>query len=336
MLHPGGTRVVSEARILRPDGTLAATARGSFVPNRSSPGGLTAAPGGGRLRTGRWRSVPTCAEPDPLVGPAGRGVVVVDVEADDRGDVRRGPARRPRRCRPCPAPGRAATGRPRRPGPGSTRRVAAPISALNSTAPSSIRAKARRWRDQLGDPRPVERAAVAGQRRDADLLGEHRDAGRQQHVELVRPDRPHRGVGRHGGGPSMASSGWRGAHLAGRSPARLEQLPTAGRPRRRPTIDEQRRPWRRARSANAAHGLGPACTGTRLAPGVAERLAAGRASPKPHTSAPSRQRVEPARLHPGGDEHVRDRVAVEQRERPRRGRARRAPRADDVRSTARA
>ncbi len=40
VLHPGGTRVVSEARILRPDGTLAATARGSFVPNRKfSPAG---------------------------------------------------------------------------------------------------------------------------------------------------------------------------------------------------------------------------------------------------------------------------------------------------------
>lgn len=40
VLHAGRTRVVSEARIFRPDGGLAATARGSFVPNRAfSPGG---------------------------------------------------------------------------------------------------------------------------------------------------------------------------------------------------------------------------------------------------------------------------------------------------------
>lgn len=39
VLHFGGTRIISEARILRPDGTLAVTARGSFVPNRSfAPG----------------------------------------------------------------------------------------------------------------------------------------------------------------------------------------------------------------------------------------------------------------------------------------------------------
>lgn len=33
VLHAGRQRVVSEARILTPDGTLAVTARGSFVPN---------------------------------------------------------------------------------------------------------------------------------------------------------------------------------------------------------------------------------------------------------------------------------------------------------------
>jgi uncharacterized protein (TIGR00369 family) len=33
VLHPGRQRVVSEARVLGPDGGLVATARGSFVPN---------------------------------------------------------------------------------------------------------------------------------------------------------------------------------------------------------------------------------------------------------------------------------------------------------------
>lgn len=33
-----------------------------------------------------------------------------------------------------------------------------------------------------------------------------------------------------------------------------------------PTIDEQRRPWARARSANARTASGPAATGMRLAP----------------------------------------------------------------------
>lgn len=35
VLHAGRTRVVSEARILTPDGRLAATARGAFVANRA-------------------------------------------------------------------------------------------------------------------------------------------------------------------------------------------------------------------------------------------------------------------------------------------------------------
>lgn len=33
VLHTGSQRIVSEARVLRPDGALVATARGSFVPN---------------------------------------------------------------------------------------------------------------------------------------------------------------------------------------------------------------------------------------------------------------------------------------------------------------
>lgn len=35
VLHLGRARIVSEARVLRPDGKLAATARGSFLPNKA-------------------------------------------------------------------------------------------------------------------------------------------------------------------------------------------------------------------------------------------------------------------------------------------------------------
>jgi uncharacterized protein (TIGR00369 family) len=35
VLHTGRARIVSEARILRPDGKVAATARGSFLPNQA-------------------------------------------------------------------------------------------------------------------------------------------------------------------------------------------------------------------------------------------------------------------------------------------------------------
>ena len=39
VLHPGHARIVAEARVLTPDGKLAATARGSFLPNRQfAPG----------------------------------------------------------------------------------------------------------------------------------------------------------------------------------------------------------------------------------------------------------------------------------------------------------
>ena len=35
MLHAGRQRLVSEARILTPEGKLAVSARGSFIPNRA-------------------------------------------------------------------------------------------------------------------------------------------------------------------------------------------------------------------------------------------------------------------------------------------------------------
>jgi hypothetical protein len=49
--------------------------------------------------------------------------------------------------------------------------------------------------DQLGEPRLVVRAAVGAGGRDADLLGEHRDGGRQQQVDLVRADPADQRVG---------------------------------------------------------------------------------------------------------------------------------------------
>ena len=83
------------------------------------------------------------AEADPVVGGAGRGVEVVDVEADDRGDVAQA-----RSSTTAAIPSR--TGRARG-GAGATQtpwiwqacRVTAPISALKITWPSSIRANAR-------------------------------------------------------------------------------------------------------------------------------------------------------------------------------------------------
>ena len=109
--------------------------------------------------------------------------------------------------------------------------------------------------------------AVGGQRGDADLLGEHRDAGRQSDVELVRADPADQRVGGDVGGRAVDDhQRLVGADVAGRAPVRLEQPPQRRGRSAGPTIEEQRRPCRRARSAKARDGVGAGATGTRLAP----------------------------------------------------------------------
>ena len=120
---------------------------------------------------------------------------------------------------------------------------------------------------QLGDPGAVGLGGAAGQRRDADLLGEHRDARGQEQVDLVLAHRGARpGSGSTGLGPSMTMSGWwprmsRAGPHESRSSAHIGSTSATG-----PTIDEQRRPIRRHRSANARRASGVVSTGTRLAP----------------------------------------------------------------------
>src|SRR6202008_931563 len=82
------------------------------------------------------------------------------------------------------------------------------------------------------DPRPVGRTAVAGEGRDADLLGEHGDGGGQQHLELIRADAP------AGGGPAPPVTGPRSPSAAvrparpGPAPNTGGETPIARRPRR--------------------------------------------------------------------------------------------------------
>ena len=210
---------------------------------------------------------PDVGEAHPAVGRPSRLVEVVDVEADDRGDLASGDLghRRHARCRR--ARGRAGPAAPTRPAPGR-RRLTEPISALNTHPAALDPGEGAAGAHQLGDPAAVGRAAVGAERGHPDLLGEHRDAGRQQHVQLVRPDPADERVGGDDGGVrAMRHQRLRVTDLAGRAPGRLQHAPQSRLPRR------ARRRWRRTggpavgRGRRRRDGLAvrPA-TGTRFAP----------------------------------------------------------------------
>ena len=91
------------------------------------------------------------------------------------------------------------------------------------------------------------------------------------------PTRRTRGSAGTAGGRRVDSSGWlsrisRAGPQCGSSRSHRAATADAG-----PTIDEQRRPCRRARSANAASAAGASPTGTRLAP--AKQAASSRLPP---------------------------------------------------------
>ena len=234
--------------------------------------------------------VPTSVDADAAVGRPGGVVVVVDVEARRR------------------ARSRAATGRRPPPSPAPT----SPLAAQLRRDPDALHlAGGRRHRadlgleddpavldagegppaaDQLGDPDCGRRPAVGRDRRDADLLGEHRHAGGQQHVDLVGPDPAHQRVGGHRRRRTSSPS------AAGRD-ATSRAGPQAGSSSSHSgATDVARAHDRRAAAALAAGPVGegprpppgPASTGTRLAPDVAERRAAGRRRRGPTSRRPSR------------------------------------------------
>jgi hypothetical protein len=99
---------------------------------------------------------------------------------------------------------------------------------LKITCPFSILAKARPGPDQLGDPGPVGGATVAGERGDADLFGEHGNAGGHQDVDFVRTYPPDCGVGSYLWRPVDGHQRLRGADVPRWPPVRAQQAPQFG------------------------------------------------------------------------------------------------------------
>src|SRR5690606_11881794 len=129
-------------------------------------------------------------ETHPAVGAAGGGVEVVDVEADDGGDVGEGVAQ---------DGGHAGGGHPGAPVLGGDPDALDLAGAVGRGTDLGFEGhfavgvepgEGTSRPDEFGDPGLVEQAAVAGQRGDADLLGEHGDAGRHDRFHLVLADAP--------------------------------------------------------------------------------------------------------------------------------------------------
>ena len=119
--------------------------------------------------------------------------------------------------------------------------------------------------DQLADPRSVQLPATARLRRDPDLLGVHRHAGRIDLRQVVHRRDPHPRVGL-----GLRLLGDLQVGLFTDLPGR-PQVPATPSQRVRtadcgPTIVETLRPRVRARSAKTRASSSVACTGTRFAP----------------------------------------------------------------------
>src|SRR5690606_34334583 len=165
----------------------------------------------------------------PAVGAAGGGVEVVDVEADDGGDVGEGVAQ---------DGGHAGGGHPGAPVLGGDPDALDLAGAVGRGTDLGFEdhfavgvepGEGTSRPDEFGDPGLVEQAAVAGQRGDADLLGEHGDAGRHDRFHLVLADAPDVGVrgdvlGRAVGDHERLV----GADLPGGAPLGFQQPPQLG------------------------------------------------------------------------------------------------------------
>ncbi len=194
--------------------------------------------------------------------------------------------------------------------------VAAPISALKTTLPSVEAGEGAAGADEFGDPGLVEETAVAGERRDADLLGEHRHARRHDRLHLVLADAADEriGVTSAAGSRSVTMRGWwrrtsRAGPQFGSRSRHSWVVASAG-----PTMEEQRRPARRARSAKARTASRGGADRDEVGAGVAEASEHAVRVPAPHLAAEA-PGVEAGDLDAGGHEGVGDRLAVEDGER---------------------
>ena len=200
-------------------------------------------------------------------------------------------------------------------------RVAAPISALKTTWPSVDAGERASGADEFGDPGLVEQSAVAGHRRDADLLGEHRHARRHDR----RPSRPCGCGGRSGSG--AMSSGSRSVTISGWWARTSRAGPQCGSSSRHSCggglggADDggAAAAGPAGPVGEGAHGLGGGADRDEVGARVAERASACPSAYQPHISPPRRHGSSPATWTREVDEGVRDRLAVEDGERGVRG-----------------
>lgn len=121
--------------------------------------------------------------------------------------------------------------------------------------------------DEFGDAGLVEQAAVAGQRGDADLLGEHRHARRHDRFHLVLADAADVGVRGDVVGHAVGDhQRLVGADVAGRAPVGLQQPPQFGGGVGGADDGGAAAAGPAGAVGEGAHGAGVAQTGTRLAP----------------------------------------------------------------------
>ena len=165
-------------------------------------------------------------------------------------------------------------------------------------------------RDELRDPRAVARAAVARARVDADLLGEHRDGRGEVALQLDRAHRAHQRIGRHRGRPASTISGWsaRTSRHGAQCTASVSHIGSTSSAR--PTIDEQLRPPRRARSANWRSAA--------RSPRMRHEVGAGEAQPGQVRARRPQLAAEPPRIQPGhldarGDHAGGHRILIQRR-----------------------
>ncbi len=164
--------------------------------------------------------------------------------------------------------------------------------------------------DELSHPRAVEPRPAAGLRRDAQLVGEHRDAGGVEDVELVGPDPLHPRVRGHQWGGAKGEERLVGTDLAGRPPVRAEQVPE---PAHLVVGSEDRRRVPALRQGVRREGpqrLRGGVHRDEVGGDVAERDYAGPVVVPPQLAAEP-ARVKSGRADPVVDEHVGDRVLVE-------------------------
>src|SRR5690625_3037786 len=163
-------------------------------------------------------------EPHPVVGGAGGDVEVVDVERDAGGDLGEGVL---------DDGGHAGTGVT------ASAQIGVDPHALDLAGvggdgtdlglehdPAVLdTGEGTAGAHEFGHAGSVEGSAVAGVRRDPDLLGEHGDTGRHEGVQFGGPDTAHERVGGHGGRVVDLQDGLAGTDGAGRPPGGGDLVP---------------------------------------------------------------------------------------------------------------